>query len=105
MEKKMETKKITKRTAESLKENLLTCPGDVFTIKGNSNCISDSLTVLIENKDRDESFYNSWPNRLPVWKLLKQLNDMGGRKVFRQIDDNVPEPFEDSLPYKARFKN
>ena len=94
---------ITKRTAKSIKQNLITCPGDVFTIKGNSNCISDSLTILIENKDREESFLKSWPNRLPVWKLLKQLNKMGGRTVLNQMDDNKPEPFEKSLPYKARF--
>ncbi len=98
-------KTITKRTAESIKQNLITCPGDVFTIKGSSNCISDSLTVLIENKDRGESFINSWPNRLPVWKLLKQLNEMGGRIVLNQIDNNKPEPFKDSLPYKVRFLN
>lgn len=97
----MKTK--TMRTAESFKQNLITCPGDVFTIKGTSNCISDSLTILIENKDRGESFLNSWPNRLEVWKILKRLNEMGGRKVLNQMDDNEPEPFEDSLPYKVRF--
>lgn len=99
----MEAKVAEIRTAESIKKNLLTCPGDVFTIKGRSNCISDTLIVLIENHNRGESFLNCWPNKLPVWKLLKQLNEMGGRTVLNQIDDNEPEPFETSLPYKARF--
>ena len=94
---------IETRTTESMKTNFITCPGDVFVIKGHSRCITDSITVAITNTDRDEHFYINLRNILAAWKMLKQLDDMGGRSVFDQLDDNDPIPYKDSTPYKARF--
>jgi hypothetical protein len=88
-----------------------TCPGDVFTIQATSNMISSSIAVRITNDGtmNDAAIHtDEWltiANRIEAWKLLKQLNDMGGRSVMYQIDDREPIRYEDSMPYKHRFRN
>jgi len=91
------------RTTESMKREFITCPDDVFTIKGHKNCISGSIVVALHNAGRQEHFYITLPNKLDAWKLLLKLDNMGGRSVFNQMGDDDPEPFKDSMPYKARF--
>lgn len=96
------------RTQETIQESLkagkfISIPGDIYTVKGSSNMLSNSLTLHLVNSQ--ESIYFGLPNELDAWKFLKSLNETGGRKVYYQIDNNEPINFEDSLPYKYRFSN
>jgi len=94
---------LVSRSQETMKNQFITAPGDVFTIKSHKNCISDSLTILVTNKNTEESFYLSAPNRIEAWKLLLQLDNMGGRSVFLQFGDDEPIPYKQSDAYKYRF--
>ncbi len=100
---KTQTNTIEKRNQESMRKNFISCPGDKYTIKGSSNCISNSITVMVSNSGREEKFFITMRNNLDAWKMLKKLDDMGGRTVLDQIDNNAPIPFKDSMPYKHRF--
>ncbi len=92
-----------KRTNQTMHKSFVTCPNDVFTIKGSKYCISDSITIEVSNKSRDELFSINLPNKIESWQLLLQLDNMGGRSVFNQHGSDNPEPFKESAPYKARF--
>ena len=94
------------RTQESITKdlrtgNFVTSPGDIFIVKHTSNLISNS--IVVELKNGNENFYFGLPNKIEAWNFLKELNEIGGRKVLYQIDDNEPFDFADSMPYKYRF--
>jgi len=94
------------RTQESIYEdlrtgNFVTKPGDVYILEHTSACLSDSLDIKLVN--RGEEIYFGLPNNIKAWNFLKQLNEIGGRRVLYQVDDNEPINLEDSQPYKYRF--
>ena len=91
----------TKRTAESMRRNFLSVPGDKYIISICSNCISSGMSFRVVNGE--ENFSISCDNKLAVWKMLLQLDNMGGREVFVQVDDGDLIPYKQSMPYKARF--
>ena len=93
----------TTRTEKSIKENFVTCPNDRFIIPINSNVLSSGMAFIVENEQRGENIRVNCENKLGVWELLRDLDNMGGRDVFVQVDGGELTPFKKSLPYKARF--
>lgn len=91
------------RTQETMRENFISCPGDVYIIKMHRNLISNCLVFYVTNEERKEKFPITATNKLGVWELLRDLDNMGGRSVMVQIDNDNPINFKDSMPYKARF--
>lgn len=99
------------RTQEMIHEELrngsfVSYPGDVFIVKHSSGMISNSLSIEAHNDHPVHGYKTFWfglPNELNAWKFLKQINEMGGRKVLYQIDENEPFPFEQSVAYRYRF--
>ena len=96
-------KTIEKRTRETMVQNFISCPNDVYTIKSVSNLISSSLTFYVSNKGRNENFAITADNKLSVWELLRDLDNMGGRSVMYQIDKQTPIAYKDSIPFQHRF--
>ncbi len=91
-------------------KGFVTCPGDVFTVKATPGMLSNSIHIHVTNAgtmndaaiETDE--YVGLPNNLDAWKMLKQLNEIGGRLVRHQTGDADPVPYEESGPYMYRFK-
>ena len=91
------------RTAETMRQNFISKPGDKYIIPINSHCLSSGMSFQVVNEN--ESFSISCDNTPAVWDLLKRLDNMGGRSVWVQIDSNEPTPFKSSAAYKSRFEH
>lgn len=91
-----------KRSHDTMMNNFVTAPLDVFTI--NYVGISSSLSVTVTNENTDEKFSLGLPNELPAWQLLKDINDMGARTVLLETEDGTIVAYEDSLPYSCRVQ-
>ena len=90
---------------ERLAETNVTNPGDKITILHTTNLISNTITCKFENTKTDEASIVMGIANIPRhWRFLRDINNIGGRTVLYQIDNGEPFPFEDSIPYKGRFK-
>lgn len=93
-----------KNAYERFMANYITNPNDVITILHSTGIISSSIDIKFSNESTGEKAgYGSLINKKETWNILKEFNEIGGRKVLYQIDNNEPIPFEDSAPYKHRF--
>lgn len=81
----------------------LTKPGDVITVKICSYSLSSSISIELANRQTGERLFDTIPNWLAAWEWLKSVNEIGGRDVVVQTNDQEPIPFEESAPYLYRF--
>lgn len=89
------------RTAQTMRQNFISKPNDQYIVPVFRNCLSSGMSFRVLNTNEDFSI--SCDNKLEVWELLRKLDDMGGRSVFVQYDNEQPIPYKESAPYKHRF--
>lgn len=89
------------RSQDTMRERFTTKPGDIFTIQSKTGVLSRIISVSVKNGN--EQFYLSFKNDLDAWKVLKRVNEIPGRSVMFQSDDNTPIPLKNSVPYDSRF--
>lgn len=95
------------RTQETMSENFVTKPGDVFAIIGHEGVISNTIEVRVTNDNTKENFTLTFSNVIESWKLFKMLSEFRSVICERHCWGGKVETcnYVDSEAYKHRFEH